>query len=117
MEASKEVGPWRERIALVAADQTDTLIQKPTEVGVVLKFVMPRPASAPKTKKALASKRPDLDKLTRAVLDALTDVVFEDDSQVTSIGAVKVIANPGEQPGVQVLVGEEPVVNISVHQP
>lgn len=104
MESSKEVGPWRERVALVAADQVDTLIQKPDEVGVILKFTMPRPASAPKTKKPLASKRPDIDKLARAILDALTDVVFQDDSQVVTLSAFKYIADPGEQPGVKVSI-------------
>jgi len=104
VESSKELGPWRERVALAAADQTKELIQKPHEVSVVLTFVLPRPASAPKTKKALASKRPDVDKLARAILDALTDVVFQDDSQVISLRANKYIANPGEQPGVHVWV-------------
>lgn len=104
VEASKELGPWRERVALAAASQVNSLIQKPTEVGVELWFILPRPASAPKTKRALASKRPDVDKLSRAILDALTDVVFEDDSQVVSLWAHKNIANPGEQPGVKVTV-------------
>jgi Holliday junction resolvase RusA-like endonuclease len=34
-------------------------------------------------------KRPDLDKLVRAVLDALTGVCYLDDSQVTRIEAEK----------------------------
>jgi Holliday junction resolvase RusA-like endonuclease len=32
---------------------------------------------------------PDLDKLVRATMDALTDVVYEDDRQVTEIRALK----------------------------
>lgn len=104
VEASKELGPWRERVALAACDQTEKIIAKPDEVGVTLRFILPRPASAPKTKRALASKRPDLDKLVRAILDAITNVIVEDDSQVVCIGAFKRIADPGEQPGVQVEV-------------
>ena len=104
VESSKELGPWRERVALAASQETKLLIQKPDEVTVVLRFILPRPASAPKNKKALASKRPDIDKLARAVLDALTDVVFQDDSQVVELVAQKYIANPGEQPGVMVSV-------------
>ena len=104
VEASKELGPWRERVALAAAGHAKELIQKPEEVIVTLGFVLPRPASAPKTKRALASKRPDVDKLARAILDAITDVVIEDDSQVVSLLAIKRIANPGEQPGVTVIV-------------
>ena len=104
VEASKELGPWRERVALVAWDYAESIIPKPNEVDVALEFIMPRPASAPKTKKALASKRPDLDKLTRAILDALTNVIFEDDSQVVHIDATKRIAYPGGESGVWVSV-------------
>lgn len=46
----------------------------------------------------------DLDKLCRAVLDALTNVLYQDDAQVVSLGAVKRFADPGEQPGVDVRV-------------
>lgn len=38
-------------------------------------------------------KRPDLDKLIRGVLDALTDVCYVDDSQVISIEAEKVFGS------------------------
>ena len=33
--------------------------------------------------------RPDVDKLIRAVLDALTGIVYADDSQVTAVSAAK----------------------------
>ena len=104
MEASKELGPWRERVALVAAEHVKTLINKPDEVGVFLRFILPRPASAPKTKYSPASKRPDIDKLSRAILDAITGVILEDDSQVVFLNARKIIASPGEQPGVRIVV-------------
>ncbi|BCP41382.1 hypothetical protein MINTMi27_14750 [Mycobacterium intracellulare] len=112
IESSKEVGPWRERVALVAhgtmAAERDIcgqgLIEKPQQVELNLWFVLPRPASAPKTKTPPATKRPDIDKLARAVLDALTDVVFQDDSQVTSMALTKRLADPGEQPGVTVQI-------------
>ena len=108
VESSKELGPWRERVALAASNEVFVrdmeVIQRPSEVGVMLNFVLPRPASAPKTKKALASKRPDVDKLARACLDALTGIIFEDDSQVVSLRAFKCIAAPGEQPGVKIVI-------------
>lgn len=67
-------------------------------VDVVLDFTFVRP----KTSKRLApTVRPDLDKLARAVLDALTGVVFEDDSQVCRLDAVK---DYGEVPGCLVSV-------------
>jgi crossover junction endodeoxyribonuclease RusA len=53
-----------------------------------VRFDLPRPKSLPK-KVTSHTKRPDLDKLTRAVGDALTGVLWRDDSQVVSIEASK----------------------------
>ncbi len=46
-----------------------------------------------------APSGPDVDKLARAVLDALTGLVYSDDSQVVSIVAAKRYAAPAEGPG------------------
>lgn len=47
------------------------------------------------------SVRPDLDKLCRAVLDALTDAgIWHDDSQVCSLSAIKVYADETKHAGV-----------------
>jgi len=51
-----------------------------------------------------ATRRPDLDKLERAVWDALTGVVYLDDSQITDSSARKRFAAPNEAPGVTVRV-------------
>lgn len=79
-------------------------------LAVTLVFTLPRPAghfgsgknagqvkpSAPPFPVA----KPDLDKLCRAVLDALTDAgVWRDDSQVASLTAAKVYASGNERPG------------------
>lgn len=109
VESSKEVGPWRERVAIAAhnAMAGRGLLMGPVEVD--LSFVLPRPKSAPKTRTASAAKRPDIDKLARACLDALTDVVFGDDGQVVRLVAQKRIAEAwGEAAGVLVRVEEQP---------
>lgn len=63
-------------------------------VRVDLWFVLPRPKSAPKRFVA-ASKRPDIDKLSRAVLDALTtSALIADDSLVVDLRASKMLASP-----------------------
>lgn len=49
------------------------------------------------------TKRPDLDKLQRAVLDALTGVVYLDDSQVVDVHATK---RYGDAPGLDVEIRE-----------
>ena len=103
IESSRAVGPRRERIALVAHNAMlgHPLLQ--AAVAVNLHFVMPRPKSAPKTTPE-AVKRPDIDKLVRACLDAFTGTCFVDDSQVTELHATKRIAEPGEPTGVHVQI-------------
>lgn len=105
IESSREVGPWRERIAL-AAHNAMYVAGQPLLGGAVdvrLEFVMPRPKSTPRDTPA-AIKRPDVDKLARAVLDAITSVVIADDSQVVGLRATKRLALPDENPGVDVEV-------------
>ena len=59
---------------------------------------MSKPKSA---KRAFPSVKPDLDKLIRAVLDGLTGVAFEDDSQVILIQSSKTY---GENQGVWIRI-------------
>jgi len=87
---------WRSTIAWEA-----TLAGCKPEEGamkVTLIFVMPRPKTV---KRAEPSVAPDLDKLTRAALDALTSVAYQDDGQVTEIHARKIY---GGIPGLKVIV-------------
>jgi Holliday junction resolvase RusA-like endonuclease len=51
---------------------------------------------------------PDIDKLTRCVLDAITDsgVWWIDDGQVAALTASKNYCNPGDVPGVVVTIME-----------
>ena len=91
---AKGLSAWRRLVADVAQDFAP---EQPWEgpVGIDLHFGLPKPKSAPKTRRVWPDKRPDLDKLTRAVLDALTYVVFADDSQVVEIRATKDYGAPG----------------------
>ena len=61
---------------------------KPVSGGVKVEidFIFNRPKSA---QRAFPTVAPDLDKLIRAVLDGLTGVAYEDDSQVILIQATK----------------------------
>lgn len=72
-------------------------------------FFMPMPKSTPKYLRGFRphTKRPDLDKLLRAVLDALVAAgVLSDDSVVHQIHATKMYAAPGDNrtPGAQIIV-------------
>ena len=92
--SAKGLSTWRRLVADVAQNYAP---EEPWEgpVGIELHFGLPKPKSAPKRKRVWPDKRPDLDKLTRAVLDALTYVVFADDSQVVDIRASKDYGAPG----------------------
>lgn len=54
-------------------------------------------------------KRPDIDKLARAALDAITSAgVFRDDSQVTQLAAMKRLAGVDEVPGLHLSIRDAP---------
>ena len=79
-------------------------------IYVDMLFKMPIPQSYSKKKQSALvdaphAKKPDLDNLVKAVLDALNGVAFEDDSRICSISAVKLY---GTEPCVFVkMEGEE----------
>jgi crossover junction endodeoxyribonuclease RusA len=93
---------WRGVVAAVVRNAIGPGIQLPSgPVALGLEFAMPRRASEPKRVTPAHVRKPDLDKLTRAALDALTGLVFTDDSQVVSFDRLcKRTAEIGEQPGV-----------------
>lgn len=67
-----------------------------------VEFVLPRRAGAPKTFTPAHTRKPDVDKLLRAVGDALSQVVWTDDSRVTDWHGTKREAAPGETPGARI---------------
>ena len=92
----------------------EKLIRDSWEHGIVegksimvdIEFRIPIPQSYSKKKKAELewtphNKKPDLDNLVKAVLDALNGVAFEDDSLISDINASKTYA---EEPGVYIMV-------------
>jgi Holliday junction resolvase RusA-like endonuclease len=85
--ANKKTKPWRGEIAAAAIDLRPEGFTDGA-VSIALDFYMPRPLHLAKKYNRPTSK-PDLDKLIRAVLDALTGVLWVDDSQVVEIVARK----------------------------
>lgn len=73
-------------------------------VSVSFNFHLIKPKSAPKKKVIYPIKRPDLDKLIRAGMDALTGTIVIDDSQITYVDARKVWETNG--PGVLIVITE-----------
>lgn len=101
--ANAKTKPWQQQVA--AAARVAFALRQPMEgaVAVWLEFHMPRPKSV---KREHHTVKPDLDKLTRTVLDALTGVAYVDDSQVTRVHVTKAYVTLGQSPGVDVQVSE-----------
>ena len=70
------------------------ILPREQAVYVELLFVFSKPKSTPKRVVDKVTK-PDIDKLIRGTLDALTGIVWEDDSQVTKVMARKCFGAPG----------------------
>jgi len=89
---------WRSAIALAARKENAF----PTREAVVMTmyFTMPKPRTV---KRNYPTVPPDLDKLVRAVLDALTAICYVDDSQVVELYAKKIY---GITPGVRIQIAE-----------
>lgn len=64
---------------------------------ISLSFLLPKPKSV---KRSQPTVKPDIDKLCRGTLDALTQAgAIQDDARVTQLVACKTYAADGEQPG------------------
>lgn len=99
--------PWRENVAWnVREDMLTQGFTAPIDgpVEVRASFTLPRPKSAPRARWA-PDKKPDLDKLSRALLDALVlGGALVDDAQVVTLQASKVYPTDGNLPGVTFVV-------------
>lgn len=100
LESSAKVRPWRAAVAQAAA------LHPPLPEGAVtveVVFRLPRPKSLPK-RVTTHTRKPDLDKLVRSTLDALSGVLYADDNRVDTLTARKTYATPEEQPGATICV-------------
>lgn len=99
------VKDWRAVIALEAGGAMRRTGWVPTTgpVRILARFVLRRPKTLPKRVTAHITK-PDLDKLQRALGDALSGVIYRDDSQVTQWKVEKVYTAAGEAPHVVVAI-------------
>lgn len=98
---------WRQDVAYLAGQAWRATVAGdtgPTQnpVAIVVEYVLPRRKSAPVRSTPPHTRKPDLDKLTRAVWDGLTHVVIADDSQVIVSAEHKREAEPGEAPGARI---------------
>lgn len=111
-DRGRELDAWRIKVAHAAEAAAQAAYWEPRYDGPVevwAEFRLPRPKSAPKSRKH-AQMKPDLDKLQRAVGDALAPYkrpgVLRDDSRIVSWSAVKRYADDAHPAGVQVRVSK-----------
>ena len=98
---------WQNRIAFEATTaQRRGGVQLVLAGGIEIQvtFYLPRPKSLSKSYAGPHLKKPDLDKLQRALLDALKGVLYEDDSQVVFMEAWKFYAAIGTEPRAEITV-------------
>ena len=107
IESSKYLPAWRasvrEAAELAVTSECWSLVSGPVELEIM--FYLDRPSTISSVKRPSPTVPPDLDKLIRGVGDALTGVIYEDDSQVIRTLAWKVYADARE-PGAFVRVNE-----------
>ena len=106
--ANKNLRPWRDTMASAARFAMQEAAQERLDgpVRVYAAFTLPRPKSRPKRDR-WPDRKPDLDKLGRGLLDALTGPVIRDDAQVCALAVVKrYVGDFGamDEPGVVVRV-------------
>lgn len=107
VESAAGVKPWRSDVKVFAAQEMKGKELFTGPVRMRCDFVMKRPMSTPKRPPTPpATKKPDLDKLLRAIGDALKGTVYAEDSLIVEIIGTKRIAEEGEQPGVTVKVNQ-----------
>ena len=96
MNNDPKTKPWQAVVQYTASQHIKGILRGP--VGMTLKFVLPRPN---KPKFMLPGVRPDIDKLSRTILDALTGVAYIDDCQVADLHTRKIY---GDIPGVHIWI-------------
>lgn len=92
---NKKLKPWRQEVAGQALHAVESAGESITRdpIGISVRFYFARPTST--SKKVLhKTTKPDIDKLLRGILDALTGIVFADDAQAVSESCVKLFGTP-----------------------
>lgn len=101
---NKTTEPWRKAVRAAAESAIRAAAWLPLNeaLSVEIVFVLDRPKTA--KRRTYPSVRPDLDKLCRSTLDALTDLVIADDARVVRLVACKRYAEPGQPCGARIRV-------------
>jgi crossover junction endodeoxyribonuclease RusA len=104
-ETNRALAPWRLAIALAAREAMNGSEPLVGPLLLVATFRFPRPKTHYRTGRnagelkptapELCATRPDLDKLLRALGDAISGIVCQDDAQICEVDVAKVYGQPG----------------------
>jgi len=118
----RELAGWRNAVRAAFRATGAPEIPAGVPCAIMITFRLWPPRKVPAERLGEPATKPDLDKLERAILDALTYqkakprgktgamnpeqcYAFRDDSQVCAISSRKRYCAPGEMPGAQIVVG------------
>lgn len=110
VESSKKVGPWREAVVaeILRHGCGDMHLDGPLQVGITFRFLRPKGhygsrKGQPYLKDdapTYVTSTPDIDKIIRSTLDALTQSgLIVDDARIASLVAEKRYCYENESPG------------------
>lgn len=98
---NKQLAAWRELVGWRAKAAYAGRRQIVGPVRLVAVCILPRPKTV---KRSAHTVKPDVDKLARALADALTGVLYVDDAQIAELQVKKVYAGVGESPRVDISI-------------
>lgn len=107
---------WQQTIAEAAGRALDEIpfgagMWATEPIRLLVVFYLARPKSLGKKTNVHHTKKPDLDKLARSVGDALTGVLWNDDSQVVDLQVRKRYAPPDTAPHAVITVQRAPALD------
>lgn len=111
-ESSKKVKPWRQDVKAAAEKirEERSIIPLDGPLSVRMVFTLPKPSSAPKSRRTWAMRKPDVSKLARSTEDALVDAgLIADDARIVEYSRLaKVFPNEDKEaldaPGVLIVI-------------
>ncbi|MBF0607431.1 MAG: RusA family crossover junction endodeoxyribonuclease [Magnetococcales bacterium] len=94
---------WKQVVQFHASTVVSAPFPPSVALQMQLTFYLPRPKSLSR-KVTEHTKRPDLDNLGKAVMDALNKVAYHDDSQIIELHKKKVYTQGNIKPGVRIQI-------------
>lgn len=86
----KKERPWRNHVRDTILNHKHPTIPHDSHVTVETTFYLPRPKTIPPRKRKHPTVKPDIDKLQRALYDAITEThIWHDDCQITDVTSQK----------------------------